>query len=760
MQEETMWYKHHKTQTILSLLLSLFFAIIILPSCGKNLQECESKEDCDAPNVCIQVAHKANKKYCTKKCTKSSDCAHLGAKEGFCYKGFCDIAQNCEQHTECAKIDKDFTCQKNLCLPPGNSNTCNANTDCTGGQVCVNGKCQDVIIKETTPEDGGGDRTLIENIEPAEVTEGDAGENLPENPEESPPENVEPTELTEQVGEVVPEIVLPEMKSCTNATDCDPGYSCRDGHCWKLCALNSDCTKPFICRADMMCGFKIECFNSFECKTGFHCVKEKCVSLPTCKSLSDCPSAYGCRDSKCLRLCNNDAECNDSKLVCLNSMCSEKPECVNPFDCVEGYYCDIKKGKCLKIPSCKTVTDCPSGYTCAKQNCALMCAMHTDCYAAEYCHPHFNACVNNCKTHADCLVGGYLCDSATKHCKSIYTEPPRPEPGPEPQPEPVVDDGGLGPEPQPELLPESKPCTFDTSCKAKGPNYICVSGKCVLGCISNASCKAGETCQSGRCKAKICSKDTDCKIFGAQYICTSAKCIAGCITNAACSGQICVSGRCTAQVCSNDTICKQLGAHYICTSSKCVAGCTTNAACSGQMCMSGRCTAFACSNDTICKPLGVHYICTATKCVAGCKTNADCKTSETCKSGRCTVQTCTGKMIDTVCYKEFLPTDKYIVVLKVAGNDRYIYVEGVDPTFSWARIESDGGTKRFAVTHVQFKEKTWVKVDTTIERDKLFIYMVKQNSSGWIPTIAHYKVSLKMEKIPRRAGASTWFHEK
>lgn len=90
--------------------------------------------------------------------------------------------------------------------------------------------------------------------------------------------------------------------------------------------------------------------------------------------------------------------------------------------------------------------------------------------------------------------------------------------------------------------PKYPACEKDEHCKANGKNEFCVNKLCQQ-CRDNKDCKAGETCNAGRCEAKsmACTDDSACP---SGQSCIDGVCKA-CVSDDQCgTGGKCNQGRC------------------------------------------------------------------------------------------------------------------------------------------------------------------------------------------------------------------------
>lgn len=165
--------------------------------------------------------------------------------------------------------------------------------------------------------------------------------------------------------------------------------------------------------------------------------------------------------------------------------------------------------------------------------------------------------------------------------------------------------------------------------RACGAADTCVNGTCQptptfcppWGCPSGSFCDLG----LGRCVSG-CLDEATC---GRGAICESRACVAGCREDSQCSdGAICQQNRCVFG-CRDDAQC---GPSNICENNRCRGGCRADSQCgAGNICEGLQCRV-GCRNDGQCGP---SNICEALLCRVGCRDDGQCGANRICDTLQC-----------------------------------------------------------------------------------------------------------------------------
>jgi hypothetical protein len=137
------------------------------------------------------------------------------------------------------------------------------------------------------------------------------------------------------------------------------------------CAINTDCSDPFIC------GFarcRRQCEESRDCGAGLRCLPVGPAVGGSCQLPEE-------------RTCALDSDCT-SPLVCRFGTCTTA--CVEDRDCVVGAICEeTAAGFGCSDPTddlCVYDSDCPEPLVCASgQRCQLECVEDRDCAPPRIC---------------------------------------------------------------------------------------------------------------------------------------------------------------------------------------------------------------------------------------------------------------------------------------------------------------------------------------------------------------------------------------
>ncbi len=391
--------------------------------------------------------------------------------------------------------------------------TCQTDTQCTGGKVCLSGTCQ------TPPSVPSGSCLTSSDCSTGEqCDEGDC--------------------------------IVNNGGSCTTAMDCPEDEYCQAGLCVdgggddpESCATNADCPTGKKCNDNGEC---VGCVTNADCTGGKICGPGQVCGSPTCDADSDCPGAKCIESqSKCVQ-CEVDADCagrrvrSNAAKVCRNNTCTS-PSCTTNADCGSS----VCTGSPKTCQPCATNTECGTGKTCNNGQCSggsPTCTLPTDCGGI--------ACVGgkceNCDNDNDCVNGSTkgICDASTGKCGAVEcTTADQCDSG-----EACYAPGRCG------------PCISDNECRsgqycvitAPDTTGWCQGGGGTTSCTTNAQCAADLVCYQGQCTTCLADNECDsCEVCAWNNRCitdTAGSCTpsTGCTSNTQCPyGQSCIAGYCT-----------------------------------------------------------------------------------------------------------------------------------------------------------------------------------------------------------------------
>lgn len=409
------------------------------------------------------------------------------------------------------------------------------------------------------------------------------------------------------------------------------------------CAENRQCPEGFACFTEMcrpLCANDAGCLNNERCDNG--------ACKPICRRDDDCRTGEVCQGLTCSAGCRSDAGCPDN-LSCIHQQCTNP--CDHATTCGTNSVCytvnhqaqcscpDGLTGNplvaCRNVPvACASNHDCPSTHACYGATCSNKCRKYVKCKYFQllfFNNFHYLFSDQNCLTDERCIRGT---------CRTVCNS------------DATCVDG---------LICENRVCKSgcrsDASCANDQAciNHQCmdpcsVSGQCgdcaecsVVNHGVQCSCKNGYQgnpltgCQQPlqRCNsycqcdehgifcAETCNDDSQC---GCGQTCSSGKCRARCNPGACPPGQLCKGGACAA-------------------------GCRVNADCpNDNSCINGQCLNpclrdGACGKDAMCRVSDHRALCLCPDGFSGepselclpfeCQTDNDCDADKRCKSGTC-----------------------------------------------------------------------------------------------------------------------------
>jgi len=297
-------------------------------------------------------------------------------------------------------------------------------------------------------------------------------------------------------------------------------------------------------------------FTCAQCSEDAQCPNGRCDPVTNecrgCNDDNDCPDTGRCdTQTNVCTGCNDDGDCKSQGKVCDVSS-NTCVECNTDKECPSGKYCESTQHLCRE---CTSDSHCPRGESCMANECQP--CSSTDSCAGNSCNccPGGLQCAPltqggkptcvECTRDADC-AGGLRCDSANGRCVEKVSE--------------CNTSDRCGP--QCSQCPEERP--------------FCLDGQVCVQCRSDTECTDGRFCLSGQCtlcttdkrcgsRCKACADDTPfCKTDGTVQ---GSTCV-GCVENADCG---------PGGTCNRDT--------NTCGPTSCSVTCGEDTVCSGSECV-------------------------------------------------------------------------------------------------------------------------------------------------------------------------------
>jgi hypothetical protein len=435
---------------------------------GMCLNECESDDDCNEDEVCL------NNSCVSVTCDRDRDCG----TNGFIGSEFCtenNVTRNyitftcnnpgransyCTNITENRFIENcEFGCLNGMCL-----NECENNNDCDPNEICINNQCQRIVC--TNNQDCGQNRFLNEFFCFNNNSYDQFISFTCNNPGR---ENSYCVNSTQNVLAEYCDFscISGECVTCFNNASCgrngfiqnrycDSGnvyQNYQEYQCSNPGTSDSDCLSNVYPRLIETCAngclngecniVNITCYNNIDCNDNYHLTFDECNNPGT--SLSSC--------SNTVINCNNDNDCGFSgfygtEFCLLNDLFKnyQNATCINPstkdsyceivttqnliLDCGNSYcgpyqenYCrngDLYKNRLCYNKGCRNnscfsdpyndevlVRDCIFG--CMNGACLPECTNSSQCQINQQCIN--NTCVDiACDSDSDCGTNGFVGD--------------------------------------------------------------------------------------------------------------------------------------------------------------------------------------------------------------------------------------------------------------------------------------------------------------------------------------------------------------
>lgn|GEM_PF-632827 len=262
---------------------------------------CSVEADCPAGSTCRDglclgfvssgVREVASAIDCS--CVLNSDCADgLICRESECVAG-------CRTTDDCSGAD---VCVDGMCVPTVTPD-CSATAPCTGGLECVEGECRAPSDTCQFNSECGAGRVCI-NQEC--TTECDVSRPCPTGASCN--------------GAGYCQVDPRPIDVCVVNADCDAGEVCRDGACYDACTLDAECGAGRYCQEG-------------RCRVDTR-------PRPTCGPTRNCASGSVCLNGTCRIPCSTAPECAAFDVqynFCLDSLCATTNEatsdCAAQVDC-------------------------------------------------------------------------------------------------------------------------------------------------------------------------------------------------------------------------------------------------------------------------------------------------------------------------------------------------------------------------------------------------------------------------------------------
>lgn len=651
---------------------------------GRYCEASVCRVTCSSDNNCFDN-EKCIERRCSVICTSDRSCPNgFICESGQCIAG-CRADSECQFNEECishqcinpcaspAACGKNAQCQTInhravcTCLPDFTGNPrvecskvdCIIDSDCVQGKICQNYHC---IVGCRANQNCPTDKVCVER------------------------QCQNPCSFSKICGVGAfckAENHFPECY-CPEGLEGDPHYECRE----KIeveCEYNSDCPPNHICQ-NHNCIVKDECHIDPECPQGHICQDKKCFL--GCRTDQNCPLDQKCINSQCQnpchlrRACGENAKCEpmhhratctclpgfsgDPRIRCkeISGICRRDSECPIGQKCIQNS-CDFVKG-------CTSDNDCHQGQICENTDCIYGCRSNSDCSFTRACInlKCVNPCdVDHCGTNAKCTPANHM---GICKCPVDYTGDPKRHCTAIP-----VD------------------CYVNTDC---GPEKMCISNKCVVGCQNHNTCPLDKACIHGRCSNPChvphsCGIGAICRPNNHQAECTcptnfkgdsKVRCIpreedkVQCHEDKDCHvGFVCRNNFCIYEEvgCRTDSACNP---GEICENKQCIPGCrqdsdcTFDKACRNSQCINPCISKDSCGHNAVCRPVvhrphctclegyrgnaydycekippkpfveciadvdcNIGHICESSRCIVGCRTNENCPYDKSCILKQC-----------------------------------------------------------------------------------------------------------------------------
>ena len=270
------------------------------------------------------------------------------------------------------------------------------------------------------------------------------------------------------------EVPCDQCSYCNSDFDCEHGWDCRLGQCFKRCTQNG-CDQKEVCQN----GYCTR--DSKTCPKGFQMMNELCIKERECLHDGHCIDGTKCDKKRCVSvtykdLCLVDSDCKEisyclnGNCICLNTRCFKK--CINGITCPTPDKCTTVRESAICVPQIPHSHTCPfKGMMVVNGKCVF-----SNCFSSK-----------DCKGKV-CFQGN--CEDTKKRCASAKCPPNN------------VCKNGI-------CVLKKDICLTDEDCKAYSHAY-CDSGICTKKIYGG--CPHGmQLGVNGFCRKIICRTDEHCK---------------------------------------------------------------------------------------------------------------------------------------------------------------------------------------------------------------------------------------------------------
>ncbi len=532
--------------------------------CGENgqcLEGCRNDDECDSPQTCELVLNEQEelRQACVPPaCEEDGDCDD----DAFCAVNEVRQRRECQIgcRTEPDNCPESFVC--NALTRQCDNEICNDDLECGQGRICQDNG-QEVACVAGCRDDAGcpGESTCDLNtntcscVQSEDCSEGQVcDEGICQDPCGSDDDCEGELVCNLQTGLC--------LQGCTFDGECggrEQGFFCEQltRTCQRLtCANNTECPDRFYCDVEQEPARCFEGCRVGQCPQGQICDLDERQCVPGCAQDDDCPVETFCDPDQlvCVEGCRDDGSCSvpGLSLVCdLETRDCIGAPCVDDARCGAEQFCDVDAGQCSF--GCRE-DSCPEGLFCDldTRQCNEGCGADEDCPEGLFC-TSANECQFGCR-EGDCLEG----DICTTVDRGLGEErlclPPTCASDDE------CDDAQFcGVDPELGLNFCQDGCrTEPDNCPQEGAVCDPETRQCVVGagCVGDGDCPAGQICQedNGQRSCTVgCREDNQC---GAEQFCDQINFVCSCEVSDDCpaDGQVCDFGFCF-EACTTDADC-------------------------------------------------------------------------------------------------------------------------------------------------------------------------------------------------------------
>lgn len=223
-------------------------------------------------------------------------------------------------------------CVSGKCFTPSNKKkadptkkACVINFDCGSGEKCSDGICKTNSSSDSGSSGGGSGKSKKKTKDDGDDGD-DGGDGAGPAGFDPPPPCTTSSDCMQ--GKYCDDgtCIDPASVSCKSDINCTDDFVCKDGACFAGCVYDGHCNEGEVCQGNQCVDVAAECYIDAQCGNYGKCKSNKCVSIQAnldCESYSDCGWGQICDTGikQCIAYESCEfAACTDPGMICDESI--------------------------------------------------------------------------------------------------------------------------------------------------------------------------------------------------------------------------------------------------------------------------------------------------------------------------------------------------------------------------------------------------------------------------------------------------------